>query len=252
MIEFYGMSSPNVRKIAIALEEMGLAYEAHHVAVFRGRQFEDDFLRLNPMAKVPVIRDPAGPAGGEPIFESGAILIYLAESHGARFLPAEGPARYAVLKWLVLQVANAGPAFGNHSHFRFQAEANPYAARRFRHMAAQVYRALEHRLGEAEWLGGDAYSIADMAMWPWARYLARHGMDPAEFPHLTAWETRIGERPAVIRADAVIRKFGDQDSIDRAEATPEEREKFLGLHIRAPSEQAAAAIMTATERNPHG
>jgi len=248
VIQLYGMSSPNVRKVAIALEEMGLAYEAHHVAVFRGRQFDEDFLALNPIAKVPVILDPEGPAGGEPVFESGAILIYLAESYGRAFLPAGGAERYAVLKWLLLQVANAGPAFGNHSHFRLQAEANPYAARRFRHMAAQVYRVLEGRLGEAEWLGGDAYSIADMATFPWARYLERHGMDPAEFPRLVAWQARIAQRPAVARADEVIRRFGEQDHADRLASTPEERERLLGLHIPAPSEQAAAAIVKRIER----
>ena len=248
MIQLYDMSSPNVRKVVVALEEMGLAYEPHHVAVFRGEQFTEEFLALNPLAKVPVIRDPEGPAAGEPIFESGAILIYLAESYGPQFLPADGPARYAVLKWLMLQVASAGPAFGNHSHFRLQHEANPYAARRFRHMAAQIYQVLEGRLGKADWLGGDAYSIADMAVWPWARYLQRHGMDPAEFPNLTAWEARIAERPAVIRADGVIRRFGEQDSADRVESPPAEREMLVGLHIPAPSAQAAAAIMTTTER----
>lgn len=248
MIQLYGMSSPNVRKVALALEEMGLKYRPHHVAVFRGRQFDADFLALNPMAKVPVIIDDDGPAGDVPIFESGAILIYLAENYGREFLPGIGPPRYAVLKWLMMQVASAGPALGNHSHFRLQAEQNQYAAKRFRHMAAQVYRAVERRLGEAAWLGGDAYSIADMAMYPWARYLTRHGMDVGEFPALTAWESQISERPAAARADAVIRAFGDQDSADRAVATADERAMLIGLHIDAPSEQAAASIRTRTEK----
>lgn len=248
MIELYGMSSPNVRKVAIALEELELAYLPRHIAVFRGAQFNDDFVALNPMAKVPVIVDREGPAGNEPIFESGAILIYLAETHGPRFLPAKGPARYAVLKWLMMQVANVGPALGNHNHFRHQADRNDYAARRFRHMAAQVYRAVERRLGEAQWLGGESYSIADMAMWPWARYLRRHGMDPAEFPRLLEWEARIGERRAIHRADKVIRAFGDQDIIDRKAQTPEDRERFIGLHIPAPDAQVAAQYRTSTER----
>lgn len=248
MIQFYGMSSPNVRKVALALEEMGLDYQPRHVAVFRGEQYDAGFLALNPMAKVPVIIDADGPAGSEPIFESAAILIYLAENYGPQFLPQRAPERYAALKWLVLQVASAGPALGNHSHFRLQAEQNEYAAKRFRHMAAQVYRAVERRLGEATWLGGDAYSIADMAMYPWARYLARHGMDASEFPHLSAWEARIGERPAAARADAVIRNFGDRDSADRAASTAAEREVLIGLHIDAPSEQSAAAIKTRTEK----
>jgi GSH-dependent disulfide-bond oxidoreductase len=192
------------------------------------------------MAKVPVLRDPEGPAGGEPIFESGAILIYLAECYGAAFLPPEGSARWAVLKWLILQVANVGPMLGNHSHFRRIADDNAYAAARFRRQSAQVYRALEARLGEAEWLGGEAYSIADMATYPWARYRRRHGMDEREFPRLAAWEARIAARPAVIRADAAIERFAAIDREDRRRATSDERERFLGLHIAAPDAAAAA------------
>ena len=115
----------------------------------------------------------------------------------------------------MLQMANVGPALGQHSHFRLQAEAQPYAARRFRHMAAQVYRALERRLDEAEWLGGTDYSIADMATYPWARYLKRHGLDPAEFPALEAWKARIAARPAVARAARTIIAWGDADYADR-------------------------------------
>jgi GSH-dependent disulfide-bond oxidoreductase len=233
-LTLYGMSSPNVRKVVIALEEIGLPYRTRHVAVFRGRQFEEDFLALNPMAKVPVILDPSGPAGEVPIFESGAILVYLAESYAPQFLPVAGPARWEVLEWLMLQVAQVGPALGQHSHFRLQAEANPYAATRYRHMAAQVYRVLERRLGEAEWLGGAAYSIADMATYPWARYLKRHGMDLAEFPLLEAWKARIA--------------WGDADYADRTGATPEQRAMFAGLHIPAPDAQAAATYRGQTER----
>jgi GST-like protein len=240
MIELLGMSSPNVRKVLIALEEMGLAYAAHHVAVFRGAQFAPGFEALSPMAKVPVLRDPEGPAGAEPIFESGAILIYLAECYGAAFLPREGSARWAVLKWLMLQVANVGPMLGNHSHFRMIADDNAYAAARFRRQAAQVYRTLEARLDKAEWLGGETYSIADMATYPWARYRHRHGMDEAEFPRLAAWEARIAARPAVIRADAAIERFAALDREDRRSASPDERARFLGLHIAAPDAASAA------------
>jgi GST-like protein len=248
MIELFGMSSPNVRKVVIALEEMGLDFRARHVPVFRGEQFGAEFLAVNPLAKVPAILDPDGPAGDMPVFESGAILIYLAENYGVEFLPLDGAARYEVLKWLVLQVANVGPALGQHSHFRLQAKGNEYAARRFRHMAAQIYRVLEARLAETEWLGGCAYSIADMAAYPWARYLERHGMEREEFPRLIAWRELIDARPAVIRADKVMRDYGEKDRADRQAQTPEELERFLGLHIPAPSEQAAAAIRTKTER----
>jgi len=242
VIRLYGMSSPNVRKVLIALEEMALDYEVRHVAVFRGRQFDADFLALNPMAKVPVILDSEGPAGSEPVFESGAILVYLAETYGAQFLPASGPERYAVLKWLFMQVANVGPAIGNHNHFSRIAEDNAYAAGRFRRMSAQVFRALDRRLGETPFLGGQAYSIADMASWPWARRYRRFGMADEECPHLVAWVDRIGTRPAIARSDAAIRKLGEQDSQDVAEATPEETAMFTGQHIAAPSAEEAGRL----------
>ena len=242
MITLHGMSSPNVRKVLIALEEMDLDYETRHVAVFRGRQFDESFLALNPMAKVPVLIDAQGPAGGEAIFESGAILIYLAESHGPQFLPASGPERYAVLKWLFMQVANVGPAIGNHNHFSRMHEDNAYAAGRFRRMTAQVFRARDRRLSEAAYLGGAAYSIADMASWPWARRYRRFGMRDEECPHLVAWVDRISERPAIARADQAIRALGELDARDVREATPEETAKFMGLHIEAPGAEEAGRL----------
>jgi GST-like protein len=243
----YGMSSPNVRKVVIALEEIGLPYRTRHVAVFRGEQFGEDFLALNPMAKVPVLLDPDGPAGAVPVFESGAILIYLAESYAPQFFPAAGPARWEVLKWLMLQMSQIGPVFGQHGHYRLIEPGNEYAAGRFRRAAAQLFRALERRLGEVAslgetpWLGGEAYSIADMATWPWAVRLRRYGMDADEFPHLLGWRARIEARPAVARAHRVIHEWAARDTADRAAATPEESARFLGLHIPAPEPQAAAA-----------
>jgi GST-like protein len=239
MITLYGMSSPNVRKVLIALEEIGLPYRTEHVAVFRGKQFEEAFLALSPMAKVPVLRDPEGPAGDVPIFESGAILIYLAESHAPQFYPAAGPARWEVLKWLMLQMAQIGPVFGQHSHYRLIDDIE-YAAGRARRATAQLFRALERRLSEAPWLGGAAYSIADMATYPWAVRLRRFGMDAGEFPHLLDWRARIDARPAIERSYRAMQPWSDQDTIDRAEATPEESARFQGLHIPAPSAQAAA------------
>ena len=138
MITLYGMSSPNVRKVLIALEEMELAYRAEHVSVFHGRQFDADMLALNPTAMVPILVDGDGPAAGMPIFESGAILTYLAECHGTAFLPMSGPERYSVLTWLFVQVAQMGPALGNNSHFRLIADDNAYAAARFRRQSAQI------------------------------------------------------------------------------------------------------------------
>ena len=253
MITLYGMSSPNVRKVLIALEEMGLAYQTRHVAVFRGEQFGAEILAMNPMAKVPILIDPAGPAGGMPIFESGAILLYLAEIYGPRFLPKAGPERYRVLEWLVLQVASMGPALGNNSHVRLIAAANAYAAARFRRMAAQVYRALDQRLGEAPFLGGETYSIADMAAYPWARYFRRHGMRDDECPHLIDWMRQVGERPGVVAADLPMDRFGEIDASDMKAATPEEMAMFSGHHIPAPTaNEAAAGRPTTDRRNPPG
>jgi GST-like protein len=245
MITLYGMSSPNVRKVLIALEEIGVPYHTEHVAVFRARQFDDAFLALNPMAKVPVLTDPEGPAGAVPLFESGAILIYLAESYAPQFYPAEGPARWEVLKWLMLQMAQIGPVFGQHSHYRLAAHnemgGNDYAAGRARRATAQLFRALERRLSETPWLGGAAYSIADMATYPWAVRLRRFGMDAAEFPHLLGWRARIEARHALERSHRAMQPWSDQDAADRAAATAEESARFQGLHIPAPSAQAAAA-----------
>jgi GST-like protein len=194
---------------------------------------------------VPVLRDPEGPAGEVPIFESGAILIYLAETYAPRFYPAKGPARWEVLKWLMLQMAQIGPVMGRHSHYRLIAEAAEpgiaYAAGRARRATAQLFQALERRLAEAPWLGGEAYSIADMATYPWAVRLRRFGLEPDEFPHLRGWRARIEARPAIERAYAAMQPWLAQDAADRAAATAEERARFMGLHIRAPSAQAAAA-----------
>src|SRR5262249_35185322 len=153
----------------------------------------------NPFAKVPVLVEDGLDT---PIFESGAILIYLAETYGSPLLPASGPARWEALTWLIAQMANVGPMLGQHSHFRHDPSRAPYAAERFRHTAAEIYRILDRRLGEAAYLAGDAYSVADIATYPWARYLKRHGMREDECPHLVAWMARIAGRPAVGRAAA--------------------------------------------------
>jgi len=248
MIELYGMSSPNVRKVLIALEEIKLPYSTHHVSVFRGEQFSPEMIALNPMAKVPILIDKTGPAGGQSIFESGAILIYLAETYGPAFLPLAGPERYSVLKWLFMQVANMGPALGNNSYFRRDADANAEAAARFRRQSAQVYGALDRRLSDSPFLGGETYSIADMAAWPWARYFRRHGMRDADFPHLIAWTEKIGSRPAVKATHGVMDRFGELDDADRLVATPEEFAMFIGKHISAPSAEEAAAGTPTTDR----
>lgn len=237
MRTLYGMSSPNVRKILIMLEELELAYDWRHVAVFAGENLSPEFRTLNPFAKVPVLVEDAV---AEPIFESGAILIYLAETYGPDLLPASGPARWETLKWLMAQVANVGPVFGNHNHFRHDPARAPYAAERFRRTAAELYRILDRRLGERPWLAGDAYSIADIATFPWARYLHRHAMTPEELPNLAAWLARISERPAVHRAAKVAAEMGLRDTRDLENATAEDRQRLSWMHFPAPTAEAAA------------
>jgi len=155
MIELYGCGSPNVVKIAIMLEEIGRPYRGHHVAVMHGAQFTPSFLALNPIGKVPVIVDHEGAGPDQPIFESGAILIYLAETYAPTLLPAKAPGRWEVLKWLFVQVAYAGPMLGQLNHFQLVAgQSDSYGANRYRDQAARVYGDVERRLGIVPWLGG--------------------------------------------------------------------------------------------------
>jgi GST-like protein len=238
MRTLYGMSSPNVRKVVIALEELGLDYQWRHVSVFRGENLGPEFRALNPFAKVPVLVEPDLP---EPIFESGAILIYLAETFGPELLPKAGPARWAVLKWLMAQAANVGPIFGQHSHFRTTPERAPYAAERFRRTAAEIYRILDRRLAESPHLAGADYSIADIATYPWAKYLHRHGMTDEDCPRLIEWMARIEQRPAVARAAAVIHDMARLDGRDRREASEDDIRRLTWMHFPAPSAEEAAA-----------
>lgn len=201
-LTLYGMNSPNVRKVALMLEELGLPHDLVHVAVFRGEQFTPEFLALNPLGKVPVLIDPAL---GMPLAESGAILLYLAEAHG-RFLPAEQPARAEVMQWIMVQMASVGPQFGQLNHYQMQEQdavqgtiGHAYALGRFREAARRLYRLLDDRLATRDWIAGGAYSIADIATWPWATYLEDHGLDPQAHPALIRWRDRIAARPAVAR-----------------------------------------------------
>ena len=199
MIELYTSATPNGQKIHIMLEEAGLPYRLHWVDLRKGEQFDPEFLKISPNNKIPVILDRDGP-GGEPfsVFESGAILIYLAEKTG-KFLPAEPRARTRVLEWLMFQVGGVGPMLGQAHHFRAYArEKIPYAIERYTNEGARIYRVLDKRLSEQEYLAGD-YSIADMAVFPWIRLHERQGQDMADHPHLSRWFDAIEARPAVAR-----------------------------------------------------
>jgi len=222
----YGMHSPNVRKVLIMLEELELPYELRHVGVFKGEQFTPEFLALNPLAKVPVLVDPKL---GEPLAESGAILFWLAERSGA-FLPAQGPARYAVMQWLMVQMANVGPMFGQLNHFQLVGQGGEaYARGRYAAQAERLYRLLDDRLADHEWLAGEAYSIADIATHPWAHYLEQHGFDAAQHPHLARWRKAIDARPAIARVKE--RLAGDFLVIAnemRRSATTSDLDRFFG------------------------
>ena len=231
----YGMQSPNVRKVAILLEELGLPWEMRHVAVFKGEQFAPEFLAMNPLAKVPVLVDPRL---GRPLAESGAILIWLAERSG-RFLAAEGPDRYEALQWLMVQMASIGPMLGQLNHFQLLGEREPYALGRYRAQAATLYRLLDERLAVREWIAGD-YSIADIATWPWATYLEQHGFDPAAHPALVRWRDRIAARPAVIRAAERIAEILPVAGETRRAATAADLDRFFGRTADMPATDYSA------------
>jgi GST-like protein len=231
-LTLYGMGSPNVRKVVIALEELELAYELRHVAVFKGEQFTPEFLALNPLAKVPVLVDPAL---GRPLAESAAILFYLAERQG-RLLPAQGPERYEVMQWLMVQMASIGPMFGQLNHFQILPEGSePYAFGRYREQAQRLYRLLDDRLAQHEWIAGGAYSIADIATYPWALYLERHGFDAARYPALRHWCDAIAARPAAQRAHARMDEaFTAVSTETRTAATSRDLDLFFARSEEMP------------------
>ena len=230
MIDLYGLSSPNVMKIVIMLEECDVPFRFIPVNIWTGEQFADRFRALNPNSKTPVVVDPDGPEGRPvTIFESGAILIYLAEKF-ERFMPTEPEARYAALQWLMVQMAGIGPNFGQATHFRrFGPQDQPYALARFVTEVKRLCDVLETRLSEADYLGGSDYSVADMATWPWiSMYHEVNGVDLDALPALRRWTTAIRERPAVARVEEQWESFTSQDMAKREAATPEGFDRLLG------------------------
>ena len=232
MIEFYALTSPNVQKIFVALEELELPYTVHPVDVFKGENFKPEFLKINPNAKIPAIVDSDGP-GGKPmtVFESGAILLYLADKTG-KLMPKEKRAYFDMLQWLMIQLTGVGPMFGQFTHFkRFAGGGNDYSVSRYQTEVKRLYDLLDKRLGESTYLSGGDYSIADVATFPWTRLHAFHNVKIDELPNFKRWFEAISERPAVKRAIAKVETI--QSARDTAAADDLDRLFGRGKYARA-------------------
>ncbi len=203
-IELYTWPTPNGHKIHIMLEECALPYRVHPVDIGAGDQFKPEFLAISPNNKMPAIVDPEGPDGRPmPIFESGAILLYLAGKTG-RFLPPAVRDRYVVLQWLMFQMGGVGPMFGQAHHFRqYAPQRIEYAIERYSNEARRLYGVMDRRLAEVEYFAGD-YSIADMAIYPWVRPHANQGIDLAQFANVGRWFAAVGARAPVQRGLQVL------------------------------------------------
>jgi GST-like protein len=205
MIDLYTWPTPNGHKIHIMLEETGLAYRVHPVAIDSGEQFRPEFLKISPNNKIPAIVDSDGP-DGEPIsmFESGAILIYLASKTG-RLLPEDLRDKWSTLQWLMFQMGSIGPMLGQAHHFNgYAQERIEYAIRRYTNEANRLYGVLDQRLAQSEYVACADYTIADIAIMPWLRSHRRQGVDMEQYPNVKRWFEAIGARPAVQRALAVL------------------------------------------------
>ncbi len=205
VIDVYSWPTPNGHKVHIMLEETGLPYRAHAVDIGQGDQFAPEFLAISPNNKIPAITDPVGP-DGQPIslFESGAILVYLAAKTG-QLLPQGDRARFEVLQWLMFQMGGVGPMLGQAHHFRMYApEKLPYAIERYTNEAKRLYGVIDRRLEKSAFVGGSEYSIADIAIFPWLRSWQNQGVEMDDYPALKAWFDGIAARPAVQRGVQVL------------------------------------------------
>jgi GST-like protein len=222
MFDLYYWPTPNGHKVTLFLEETGLPYQIKPVNIGAGEQFHADFLAISPNNRMPALVDPAPIGGGAPVsvFESGAILVYLAEKTG-KFLPTELRGRVEVLQWLFWQMGGLGPMAGQNHHFSVYApEKIDYAIKRYVNETARLYAVLNKRLADRDYIAGD-YSIADMASYPWIVPHERQGQKLEDFPHLKRWFDAIKERPATIRAYALATDFAARI------VPPEESRKVL-------------------------
>ena len=225
MIELYYWPTPNGHKISIMLEEVGIEYELHPINIMAGEQFEPDFLAISPNNRIPAIVDTDGPGGQRyTLFESGAILMYLAEK-SSKLWPEEMGQRYRVIQWLLFQVANVGPKFGECGHFRgYAPEPFPYSIERYYKETLRLYGLMDQQLKNRPFLAGE-YSIADIAVFPWTMPMVRklHELDIDEFPSVKQWSEKIQARPAVQRGVALL-----EDRIKYGDPSDETREAFFG------------------------
>jgi GST-like protein len=217
MIDVYSWATPNGHKVHIMLEECGLPYRVHPVNIGAGDQFKPEFLKISPNNKIPAIIDSDGP-DGQPIslFESGAILIYLASKTG-KFLPSSDRGKYEMLQWLMFQMGGVGPMLGQAHHFRIYApEKIEYAITRYTNEAKRLYGVMDKQLATHKFIAGDSYTIADIAIFPWLRSWQNQGIDWSDYPHLKKWFDGIAARAAVQRGVAILADLRKPDVDDKA------------------------------------
>ncbi len=222
MIDVYSWATPNGHKVHIMLEECGLPYRAHPIRIGAGDQFKPEFLKISPNNKIPAIVDPKGP-DGKPIslFESGAILLYLASKTG-KFLPDDVRGKYEALQWLMFQMGGVGPMLGQAHHFRIYAPHRvEYAIERYTNEAKRLYGVIDTQLSKHAYLSGDTYTIADIATFPWLRSWENQGIQLEDYPNVKRWFDEIAARPAVQRGVEVLAK-------DRTPVNDKEREVLFG------------------------
>ncbi len=229
MIDLHYWPTPNGKKVTILLEECGLPYRIVACSIGEGDQFKDQFLAISPNNRMPAIVDHDPPGGGDPIalFESGAIMMYIAEKAG-RFYPQDLRARHEVNQWVIWQMANQGPKTGECGHFRRAGDSQgdqSYAVRRFTDEVNRLYGVMNNRLYDRRYLAGDEYTIADMISYPWTVGWEKQGQDIEEFPYFKRWFEELGARPAVKAG----MEAGAELSVDPSEYTPEEIDRLRKL-----------------------
>lgn len=239
MIDLYYWTTPNGHKITMFLEETGLPYNTIPINIGKGEQFKAEFLRVSPNNRIPALVDHEPKGGGAPlaVFESGAMLVYLAEKTG-KFLAADGPERYETMQWLFWQMGGLGPMSGQNNHFsNYAADKIQYAMDRYRNEVNRLYGVLNVRLADREFMAG-AYSIADMASYPWVTIWERQGQNIDDFPHVKRWLETIAKRPATTRAYALAKKVNPGGGGIRTE---EEKRILFGQTAASIAAAAAAA-----------